>query len=126
MSNSLCLSGSIANRVLELADSLGLSPEDYVNTLLERAVPRRRIDLMPLGFKVKVAEAVVEAALETFKKPLVVWSGGKDSTVVLHLVRNVADRLGKGFDVVFIDHYMHFEETLEFVRKVAEEWGLSV
>jgi len=121
MSNSLCLSGPIANRVLELADSLGLSPEDYVNTLLERAVPRRRVDLIPLGFKVKVAETIVEAALETFKKPPVVWSGGKDSTVVLHLVRNVAGKLGKGFDVVFIDHYMHFEETLEFVRKVAEE-----
>ena len=37
MSNSLCLSGSVARRVLELADSLGLSPEDYVNALLERA-----------------------------------------------------------------------------------------
>jgi len=126
MSNSLCLSGSVAGRVLELADSLGLSPEDYVNALLERAVPRRRVDLMPLGFKVKVAEAVVEAALETFRRPLVVWSGGKDSTVVLHLVRSVAGRLGKGFDVVFIDHYMHFEETVEFVRKVAEEWGLRL
>ena len=45
MSNSLCLSGSIAKRILELADSLGLSPEDYVNALLERAVPRRRVDL---------------------------------------------------------------------------------
>ena len=59
-----------------MADSLGLSPEDYVNALLERAMPRRRVDLMPLGFKVKVAEAVVEAALETFRRPLVVWSGG--------------------------------------------------
>jgi phosphoadenosine phosphosulfate reductase len=98
MSNSLCLSGSIANRVLELADSLGLSPEDYVNTLLERAVPRRRVDLMPLGFKVKVAEVVVEAALETFRKPLVVWSGGKDSTLVLYLVRTVTNRLGKNFN----------------------------
>jgi phosphoadenosine phosphosulfate reductase len=98
MSNSLCLSGSIANRVLELADSLGLSPEDYVNALLERAVPRRRIDLMPLGFKARVAEAVVEAALETFKKPLVVWSGGKDSTLVLYLVRTVTNRLGKNFN----------------------------
>jgi phosphoadenosine phosphosulfate reductase len=39
-------------------------------------MPRRRVDLMPLGFKVKVAEAVVEAALETFRRPLVVWSGG--------------------------------------------------
>ncbi len=62
---------------MELADSLGLSPEDYVNALLERAVPRRRVDLMPLGFKVKVAEAVVETTLETFRRLLVVWSGGK-------------------------------------------------
>jgi len=65
-----------------LADSLGLSPEDYVNALLERAAPRRRIDLMPLGFKVKVAETIAEVALETLRKTLIVWSGGKDSTVV--------------------------------------------
>jgi len=45
MSNSLCLSGPTAKRILELADSLGLSPEDYVNALLERAAPRRRVDL---------------------------------------------------------------------------------
>jgi hypothetical protein len=44
MSNSLCLSGPIAKRILELADSLGLSPEDYVNALLERAMPRHRVD----------------------------------------------------------------------------------
>ena len=98
MSNSLCLSGSIANRVLELADSFGLSPEDYVNTLLERAMPRRRVDLMPLSFKVKVAETVVETALETFRRPLVVWSSGKDSTLVLYLVRTVTNRLGKNFN----------------------------
>jgi hypothetical protein len=45
MSNSPCLSGPTAKRILELADPLGLSPEDYVNALLERAVPRRRVDL---------------------------------------------------------------------------------
>jgi hypothetical protein len=33
-------------RILELADSLGLSPEDHINTLLERAIPKRRVDLM--------------------------------------------------------------------------------
>ncbi len=80
----------------------------------------------PLRFKARIAEVVVEAALETFSRPLVVWSGGKDSTVVLHIVRNVANRLGKSFDVVFIDHYMHFEETLEFINKVAGEWGLRL
>jgi phosphoadenosine phosphosulfate reductase len=46
--------------------------------------------------------------------------------LVLHLVRSVAGRLGKGFDAVFIDHYIHFEETIEFVRRVAGEWGLRL
>ena len=36
--NSLCLSGSVAGRVLGLADSLRLSSEDYVNVLLEISV----------------------------------------------------------------------------------------
>ncbi|MGC8556037.1 MAG: phosphoadenosine phosphosulfate reductase family protein, partial [Conexivisphaera sp.] len=34
--------------------------------------------------------------------------------------------VGRGFDVVFIDHFMHFEETLEFVERVAAEWSLRV
>ena len=122
----ISISGDAARRLLELSESLGISPSDYVNMLLSSSQRPRRIDLMPLRFKVKVAEVVAEAALETFSRPLVVWSGGKDSTVVLHIVRNVAERLGRRFDVVFIDHFMHFEETIEFVNKVAGEWGLRL
>ncbi|WP_367834226.1 hypothetical protein [Vulcanisaeta sp. JCM 16159] len=38
----------------------------------------------------------------------------------------MASRLGKSFDVVFIDHFMHFDETIEFINKVAGEWGLRL
>ncbi|WP_202905263.1 phosphoadenosine phosphosulfate reductase family protein [Vulcanisaeta thermophila] len=123
---SLVLSGDVAKRLIELSEALGVTPSEYVKMLLDRASLGRRVDLMPLRFKVKVAEIVAEAALEVFSKPLVVWSGGKDSTVTLHIVRRVAEGLGKSFDVVFIDHYMHFEETLDFVRKVVSEWGLRL
>jgi hypothetical protein len=41
--NSLCLSGYVAGRDLELVDSLRLSPEDYVNALLEIAATKRMV-----------------------------------------------------------------------------------
>lgn len=67
--------------------------------------------------------AVARAALETFKKAAVVWSAGKDSTVVLHAALKAREATGRDFDVVFIDHFMHFEETLKFIEDVERQWG---
>ena len=122
----LLISGQLAQRILEESEAMGLDPQQYLAILLNKGTPQRRLDLLPLKYKIAIAEVVTEAALTTFKKVVVVWSGGKDSTVVLHLAKTVADRVGKAFDVVFIDHYMHFDETLEFIEKVAKEWGLRL
>ena len=58
-----------------------------------------------MEFKARVGQAIAEAALRTFKRNLVVYSGGKDSTVVLRFFLDASS--AGGFDVVFIDHYMH-------------------
>ncbi len=56
------ISGDVARRLLELSDAIGVSPSDYVNMLLSSSQRPRRIDLMPLRFKARVAEVVAEAA----------------------------------------------------------------
>jgi len=86
-----------------------------------------RRDGLTLRAKAQIAEVVIIDAFNSFQRPAVVWSGGKDSTVVLHMALGVAAKLGKPKPpVVFIDHGQHFEETYSFVREVSEAWGLNL
>ncbi|WP_439025705.1 phosphoadenosine phosphosulfate reductase family protein [Haloarchaeobius sp. DT45] len=73
------------------------------------------------------ARGVVETALATYENPAVCWTGGKDSTLVLWLVRQVAAEQDRPVPpVVFIDHYQHFPETAAFVERWATRWRLTL
>lgn len=54
----------------------------------------------------------------------VFWSGGKDSTVALHLALRAWDLNPP--EVVFIDTGITLPETLEYVRRIAQEWNLRL
>ncbi len=73
--------------------------------------------------KVVKAKKFLKKTLERYQNPAIAWTGGKDSTVLLHLVREITD---KKLPVMFIDHQNHFEETLEFVNRLKNEWGLNL
>ncbi|MFC7068230.1 phosphoadenosine phosphosulfate reductase family protein [Halobaculum lipolyticum] len=80
-----------------------------------------------LAAKLADAESVVADALADFDRPVVPWTGGKDSTLVLHLVRRVAaDRGEPTPPVAFVDHGAHFDETRAFVDRWADEWDLDL
>ena len=73
------------------------------------------------------AESIVADALADFERPVVPWTGGKDSTLVLHLVRRVAAERDEAVPAVaFVDHGAHFDETRAFVERWADEWGLDL
>ncbi|MDZ7850795.1 MAG: phosphoadenosine phosphosulfate reductase family protein [Halodesulfurarchaeum sp.] len=77
--------------------------------------------------KIEKGIEVVRQALEEYENPAVMWTGGKDSTLTLYLVREVATELGYEMPpAVFIDHYQHFDELMDFVEHWAEEWDLDV
>lgn len=52
----------------------------------------------------------------------IAFSGGKDSMVVLDLARRVDPDL----PVVFFDSGLEYPETLDFIRKVADDWDLDL
>ena len=84
------------------------------------------IDLK-LESKSSIGKIVINDALQRFKAPTVVWSAGKDSTVVLDLVRKVAAENGsKVPPVLFIDHGDHFQETWDMLHKYTSEWNLKL
>ncbi|MFP4626098.1 MAG: phosphoadenosine phosphosulfate reductase family protein [Natronomonas sp.] len=77
--------------------------------------------------KLEKAIEVVHDGLETYRTPAIMWTGGKDSTLTLYVVKEVAEQYG--FDLppaVFIDHFQHFEDIHAFVDRWADEWGFEV
>ncbi len=77
--------------------------------------------------KIEKAIKVTKAGLEQYRTPAVMWTGGKDSTLTLYFIKEVAERFD--LDVppaVFIDHFQHFDEIHDFVDRWAEEWDLDV
>ncbi|QXJ28541.1 Sulfate adenylyltransferase subunit 2 [Saccharolobus shibatae B12] len=123
--SSITLRGKLAEQLYEIASSTGLTPESYITSLLQ-GKSKKRVEYLPLDYKAKIAELVIEAAYNTFKKVVVVWSGGKDSTLSLYFAKKVAERLGKQLEAIIIDHYMHFDETWSFVEEVKKAWNVKL
>ena len=84
-------------------------------------------DYPTLAAKLEKATEVVATALDAYERPVVLWTGGKDSTLVLYVVREVARERGEPVPpVVFIDHFAHFPETLAFAERWADAWDLDL
>ncbi len=75
--------------------------------------------------KLRLSTNSVKFGLQKFRHPAIMWSGGKDSTAMLHLIMTVCDDLNLRIpDVIFIDHNDHFDEIVEIVRNFVEDNGL--
>lgn len=87
----------------------------------------RKEEHLSLKAKVEISKSVIRDAFEKYLRPTVVWSAGKDSTVVLNLVKEVVMELGMRMPpALFIDHGDHFPETLELLQRVSSEWEFQV
>jgi phosphoadenosine phosphosulfate reductase len=77
--------------------------------------------------KIEKAIEVTRTGLEQYRNPAIMWTGGKDSTLTLYFVKEVAERFDLDLPpAVFLDHYQHFDELMEFVERWADEWDLEV
>jgi len=52
----------------------------------------------------------------------VAWSGGKDSTIVLHLTRLVYPQIL----VIFNDTKIEYPETYSFIKSISKTWNLNI
>ncbi len=100
--------------------------ERFLGTSREASWPLGA-DGLPLEAKESIANVVLKEALMPPRKPVLVWTGGKDSNLVLSLCLEVASR--EGLDVpplMFVDHGQHFPETWSFMEDVVGLEGLKV
>ncbi|MCB9812843.1 MAG: phosphoadenosine phosphosulfate reductase family protein [Pseudomonadales bacterium] len=82
---------------------------------------------MNLEDKIKKAKEIILEASKKWDhdKIAIAWTGGKDSTVILHIVREMFD--GKvPFKLMFNDSTLEFPEIYDFIRKYEKEWDLDL
>lgn len=79
--------------------------------------------------KMDDSKKVIREALEKFKpgEIAITWTGGKDSTLVLWLFRQVCAQDGIPLPAILsIDEFDHFDQVHHFIDQYAEEWGLEI
>ncbi|TCC01345.1 sulfate adenylyltransferase small subunit, partial [Kribbella soli] len=66
-----------------------------------------------------------EVAAE-FERPVILFSGGKDSIVMLHLARKAFSPAGVPFTLLHVDTGHNFPEVLAYRDAVVEQLGLKL
>ncbi len=72
--------------------------------------------------KIKLAEQLVLKALKKSQRPVVACSFGKNSMVVLHIVRKYSPDI----HVLFNDTLMEYPETYKHKREITEKWNINL
>lgn len=81
-----------------------------------------------LDDKIEKSKEIIQEALEKYGDDmLIAWTGGKDSTLILYLIKEICEEEGYSKPpALFVDHAQHFDEVYEFVEKWKKEWGFDV
>lgn len=74
-----------------------------------------------IKMKVKIAKNIIKSTLILSRNPLVFWTGGKDSTLMLRLLMDFE----KEYNIVFLDSGKEFPEIYRFIEKVAKMWDFK-
>ena len=64
----------------------------------------------------------ISKVFDKFEKYYISFSGGKDSTVMTHLVMNEAIKRGKKVGLLIIDLEAQYSNTIEHVREIVEQY----
>jgi len=80
------------------------------------------ISKLSLDEKVEISLKIIRKSLAYSKNPAVAFSGGKDSIVVLHLVRQLMPNIL----VIFDNTGVEFPETIRYIKTLAKDWNLNL
>ncbi|MFC1799295.1 phosphoadenosine phosphosulfate reductase family protein [Candidatus Eisenbacteria bacterium] len=75
-----------------------------------------------LDRKLQYSNRLLARVLKKHDRPIICWSGGKDSTVVLHLaLQHIPD-----IPVIYVNSGVEFKESLEFIDHLVQAWNLDI
>ena len=85
------------------------------------------ISLMTFEEKIKKSKDIILQAVKQYplKSIAVAWTGGKDSTVTLHLIKETFNNKIP-FKVFFNDSTLEFQEIYNFVKRLTKDWQLDL
>ena len=69
----------------------------------------------------EAAQERIKFIFDEFERVCVSFSGGKDSTVVMHLAIDEARRRGRKIDVMFVDVEAFYKMTIDHIKSMFEE-----
>lgn len=78
----------------------------------------------PLPYKIeKAVEAIRKGFSLSKHHTALAFSGGKDSTVLWHLIRTYCPEQAESMHVIFGNTGVEYPESLQFARKLGKDWG---
>ncbi len=72
------------------------------------------------------AVTIIREVVAEFERPVLLFSGGKDSVVMLHLARRAFAPSPIPFPVMHVDTGHNFDEVIEFRDRTIEEFGVEL
>lgn len=78
----------------------------------------------PLDHKIEAAKSAILRGFNSSRsRAALAFSGGKDSTVLWHLIKTYFPDKARNMAVIFGNTGVEFPESLRFARKIGKEWG---
>ena len=78
----------------------------------------------PLDYKIEQAVAAIQRALSVSRHTCALaFSGGKDSTVLWHLIRRNFPQEASQLHIIYGNTGVEYPESLAFARRIGKEWG---
>jgi phosphoadenosine phosphosulfate reductase len=82
---------------------------------------------LSLEQKIEKSKEVVIEALDKFENIVIAFTGGKDSTLMLWIIREVCREMGRDIqELMFINEGHLFEEVKDFVDEITDRWELKL
>ena len=78
----------------------------------------------PLHYKInKAAEAIEQGFAVSRHKQALAFSGGKDSTVLWHIIRSHFPGEAANMEIIYGNTGIEYPESLRFARRLGNEWA---
>jgi sulfate adenylyltransferase subunit 2 len=74
---------------------------------------------------VRQSKEIFKKAEKTFRHPVMLWAGGKDSTAMLAIAKELYPKK-LPFPLLFIDTTYKFSETYDFINLLQKKWKLNL